>query len=148
ITAGLMAMGKIHLEHKNAPLATNMFEMALELNKKSGNKEAVANIMFNMGKVSVLSKKPVQAKKYFLESLEIRKNKKDSVGIGFCLNELARLEIADYSFMASARYADQAQAIAKNVDNYDLSVDNCKVYIDAYWRQSKFKNHTHWVKEL
>ncbi len=150
-TSAIQALGELAIRRGEYIFTRRYLEEAINLRKMVKHKWGVAAILGMLGWTAQLEGNPIEAKKWYVESLAIRSEVGDQGGIAWCLEKFAEiasneglLEIAVVLFGAAAALRATIHSAIDPADwaDYDRAISEARQQLapdcfEAAWKEGE-----------
>lgn len=117
-------LGVFYYKQKDTVNCFRVLDRAERLARERNDFENLGTNLGHRGAFLLRAKKYAQAELYFLEVFEIRKNTRDSVGLGYILLDLAEMATNRGNMEQAIAYINQSTEIREKInDKYGLAVN-------------------------
>ena len=122
-------------------------DKAESLSREIGDYELLGTSLGNRGAILATQGRLVEAAPYFLEVYTIRKNSKDSIGLGYVLLDLAELAMQEGQTDVCMAYIDSSTLIRERIGDAYGVVVNMVVKGEMNLKARRFAEAATWLKK-
>jgi len=125
LAASLNMIGILYVDWLEYEKALDIYNESLNLEEKKGNKQGMADIQINLGKVYIKMKKTDDAVKSYQKALDISREIKDKNKEAFSIMHLALVYTDEYNFRKADEYIFELMNLIPLVNQkYNLALIN------------------------
>ena len=140
-------MAVFYHKQKDFDNANKCLDVAEQLAREINNLESLGITLGHRGSFLVRKEKHSEAKPYYLEVFQIRKQTNDSVGLGYVLSDLAEIFLSENNLPQAMNYLDQSTAIREKIgDVQGVAVNNVNKG-ENYFYVNQFQQAAFWLEK-
>jgi two-component system, NarL family, sensor kinase len=140
-------MAVFYHKQKDLDKALACLDVSEKLAREINDLTALGTSLGHRGSFLAIRGRFTEAKPYYEEVYKIRVQTKDSIGLGYALNDLAEIASNENNLQQALTYIDQSTAIREKLGDAQGVAINYINKGESYFKFKDYKNATRWMEK-